>query len=128
MALADEALSDAAAARERGSERNCMNRCYYAAFYAASGLLTVRGLHSSKHRGVLSLFDRELVLSGEMSRNTAARCTGFSSGAAMRTMTSTARSLARRPQKLFGRLSAWFVMRGRCLSARLGSKPHAFST
>jgi hypothetical protein len=68
MELADQALSDARAAEERGSFRNCLNRSYYAAFYAASALITTRGLHSSKHRGVLSHFDKEFVLSGQMQR------------------------------------------------------------
>jgi uncharacterized protein (UPF0332 family) len=68
MELADEALADARAAKDRGSGRNCLNRAYYAAFYAASALLTARDLHSSKHHGVLSLFDREFVLKDLMSR------------------------------------------------------------
>ncbi len=50
MELAEEALLDASAALERGSHRNCLNRAYYAAFYAASALITVRSLHSSKHQ------------------------------------------------------------------------------
>ncbi len=66
--LAEEVLADARAAHERDSRRTSLNRSYYAAFYAVSALLTARGLHSSKHRGVLSLFDREFVLTGEMSR------------------------------------------------------------
>jgi len=69
MELADEALGDARAAHQRHSLRAALNRAYYAAFYAASALLTARGLHSAKHRGVLSLFDREFVLTGEMSRH-----------------------------------------------------------
>lgn len=68
MALAAEALEDARAAAERGSDRNCLNRSYYAAFYAASALITARDFHSSKHRGVLSIFDREFVLKDLMSR------------------------------------------------------------
>ncbi len=68
MELADEALADASAARKRDSRRASLNRAYYAAFYAASALITVLGLYSSKHQGILSFFDRELVLAGHMDR------------------------------------------------------------
>lgn len=68
MQLADETLLDAAASLDRDSRRACLNRAYYAAFYAASALITVLGLHSSKHQGVLSFFDREIVLAGHMKR------------------------------------------------------------
>jgi len=67
MELAEQALSDAAMAQECGSHRNCLNRAYYAVFYAASALITMRELHSSKHRGVLSFLDREFVLTDQMS-------------------------------------------------------------
>lgn len=41
-----------------------VNRFYYAAFYAARALLAVRELDSSKHSGVISLFQKEFVKSG----------------------------------------------------------------
>jgi uncharacterized protein (UPF0332 family) len=45
--------------------RDAINRAYYAMFYAALGLLTARQLGSSKHAGVLSLFGRHFVNTGE---------------------------------------------------------------
>lgn len=38
-----------------------MNRFYYAAFYAARALLALKQLDSSKHSGVISLFQRHFV-------------------------------------------------------------------
>ena len=50
-----------------------MNRAYYAMFYAVLALLQNVGMASSKHAGVISLFDKEFVHAGkfptEMSRS-----------------------------------------------------------
>jgi uncharacterized protein (UPF0332 family) len=39
----------------------CINRLYYACFYAVSALLAQEDLHSSKHSGVRSLFNLHFV-------------------------------------------------------------------
>ena len=41
---------------------------YYSMFYAVSGLLVTRGLSSSKHSGVLSIFNREIVNKGHLEK------------------------------------------------------------
>jgi uncharacterized protein (UPF0332 family) len=41
-----------------------VNRFYYAAFYAARALLAVRDLDSSRHSGVISLFQAQFVKPG----------------------------------------------------------------
>jgi len=41
-----------------------VNRLYYACFYAVTALLETRRLGSSKHSGVLSLFNRHFVKTG----------------------------------------------------------------
>lgn len=41
-----------------------VNRIYYAMFYAVNALLITKGLSSSKHTGILSLFNREFVKKG----------------------------------------------------------------
>lgn len=46
----------------------CVNRLYYACFYAVSALLLNRGLSSSKHTGVRSLFNLHFVKTEEVSR------------------------------------------------------------
>ncbi len=51
--------------------RDAINRAYYAMFYAALGLLAARQLGTSKHSGVLSLFGRHFVKSGQFASDTA---------------------------------------------------------
>jgi uncharacterized protein (UPF0332 family) len=41
-----------------------LNRFYYAAFYAARALLVLRELDSSRHSGVISLFQAQFVKPG----------------------------------------------------------------
>jgi hypothetical protein len=61
-------LADAQALLARGSTASAINRAYYAAFYAARALLATSGLDSSKHSGVLALFDRHFVLGSLIAR------------------------------------------------------------
>ena len=59
---AKEALRDAQMLYEQnGAPRSAVNRAYYAMFYAVLGLLITIDLGSSKHRGVIALFDQEFV-------------------------------------------------------------------
>jgi uncharacterized protein (UPF0332 family) len=51
-----------------GTVGSIINRSYYAMFYAALAALQTVGKAPSKHAGVLSLFNREFVLTGNMSR------------------------------------------------------------
>ncbi|MDI6735160.1 MAG: HEPN domain-containing protein [bacterium] len=43
-----------------------VNRAYYSMFYASIAILLTKGLGSSKHKGVLSLFDKEFVKLNEV--------------------------------------------------------------
>jgi len=54
MARARETLEDARILAEKGRWNACVNRLYYACFYAVSALLVRDGLSSSKHAGVRS--------------------------------------------------------------------------
>ncbi len=66
----DQAAETLAAARElsaAGHYRDAVNRAYYAMFYCALALLASKGLGASKHSGVLSLFNRYFVKTGEFS-------------------------------------------------------------
>lgn len=72
---ARETLTDARSLLENdGTTRTVINRAYYATFYAVLALFIKNGtdLRSSKHTGIIALFDREFVHSGkiavEMSR------------------------------------------------------------
>lgn len=51
----------------------CVNRLYYACFYAVSALLLKHGLSSSKHTGVRGLFNKHFVRPRIISRDLA-RC------------------------------------------------------
>jgi uncharacterized protein (UPF0332 family) len=65
---ADETLREAEILLAQSAFRGSVNRSYYAMFYAVSGLLATRGLGTSKHSGVISLFDREFVKTGVLSK------------------------------------------------------------
>lgn len=43
-----------------------VNRCYYAAFYAANALLATIGEAHSKHSGVISVFRQRFIKTGEL--------------------------------------------------------------
>ncbi len=64
---AREALADARLLATAKSWNSCVNRLYYACFYAVSALFLHRGLSSTKHSGIRSLFNRHLVKTGEVS-------------------------------------------------------------
>jgi len=65
---AKESLEEARLLYEKGSFKGTVNRAYYTMFYAASSLLALRGLGSSKHSGVISLFNKEFVKTGIVSK------------------------------------------------------------
>ncbi len=48
----------------KASLESVVNRIYYSAFYAVNALLIAKGLSSSKHSGVRSLFNKEVVKNG----------------------------------------------------------------
>ena len=45
-----------------------INRIYYAMFYAINALLILEGYSSSKHSGVMSLFNKHFVRTGKVSK------------------------------------------------------------
>jgi len=57
-----DALDEARTLYEHNqSPRSVVNRSYYAMFYAALALLITVDRGSSKHRGVIALFDKEFI-------------------------------------------------------------------
>ncbi|TVQ23093.1 MAG: HEPN domain-containing protein [Leptolyngbya sp. DLM2.Bin15] len=64
LSEADETLREAEILLAQSAFRGSVNRSYYAMFYAVAGLLATQGLGTSKHSGVISLFDREFVKTG----------------------------------------------------------------
>lgn len=73
LSEAAETLREAELLLRQSGFRGSINRSYYAMFYALLGLLATQGLGTSKHSGVISLFDRNFVKTGifpkELSRS-----------------------------------------------------------
>ncbi|MFA6076217.1 MAG: HEPN domain-containing protein [Negativicutes bacterium] len=61
---AKETLDDARLLYEHGKYRSAVNRIYYGCFYEVVALLLTHNLSSSKHGGIMGLFNREFVNSG----------------------------------------------------------------
>jgi len=68
---ARETLEDARILAKAGRWNPCVNRLYYACFYAVSALLVQEGLSSSKHAGVRSLFNQYFVKTSKVSKEKA---------------------------------------------------------
>ncbi|MGI0483517.1 HEPN domain-containing protein [Geminocystis sp. CENA526] len=68
LSQADETLTEAKLLLKELKIRGTINRSYYAMFYAVMGLLATRNLGTSKHSGVISLFDKEFVKTGIFSK------------------------------------------------------------
>jgi hypothetical protein len=61
---ARESLAAARDEAQAGREAFAVNRCYYAAFYAASAVLLARGRRFVKHSGLRAAIHRDLVKPG----------------------------------------------------------------
>ena len=66
-----EALEDARILAGASRWNTCVNRLYYACFYAVSALLIQHGLSSSKHTGIRSLFNRHYIKTGKVAKEMA---------------------------------------------------------
>jgi uncharacterized protein (UPF0332 family) len=71
VARANETLEDARILANAGRWNACVNRLYYACFYAVSALLVRDGLSSSKHAGIRGLFNRQYVKTGKIPKDLA---------------------------------------------------------
>ncbi len=58
---ARETMKEARLMIDSGFFNAAVNRLYYACFYAVSAILLTKNLVSSKHRGVLALFNQNFV-------------------------------------------------------------------
>ena len=72
LRCSEESLEEARVMAKTSHWRGCVNRLYYSCFYAVLALLMTRGLSSSKHTGVRSLFNRHFVKPGTVSKNAGA--------------------------------------------------------
>ena len=64
LARAREALEEAALLAAGNKWNGALNRVYYAAFYAARALLALKRLDSSRHSGVIAMFQEHFVRTG----------------------------------------------------------------
>jgi len=58
MKKASDTLEAARLLIGKGNTISTVNRIYYAVFYAVSAVLLSRGFSSSKHSGIISLFNK----------------------------------------------------------------------
>ena len=61
---AKQSLKDAKIMFSKASLFSTVNRIYYSIFYEVTALLLIKGLSSSKHSGVRSIFNRKFVKIG----------------------------------------------------------------
>lgn len=71
MDRANETLEDARILANAGRWNACVNRLYYACFYAVSALLVLHDLSSSRHAGVRSIFNKHYVKTGKIKKELA---------------------------------------------------------
>jgi uncharacterized protein (UPF0332 family) len=65
---ARETLDEAQLLLEAGHANACVNRLYYACFYAVSALLLTRDISTSKHSYARSLLHRDYIKPGRVSK------------------------------------------------------------
>jgi uncharacterized protein len=68
---AQETLEDAQILARAERWQPCVNRLYFACFYAVSALLFQHDYSSPKHTGVRSLFNQHFVMTGKVPKNLA---------------------------------------------------------
>ena len=67
LSRAQDAFAEGDYLLTKNAFMGAVNRFYYSAFYAARALLAIRELDSSRHSGVISLFQKHFVKSGLVS-------------------------------------------------------------
>jgi len=65
---ARETLEEARVLLETGHANACVNRLYYACFYAVSALLLTRSISTSKHSQVRALLHRDYIKPGHIAK------------------------------------------------------------
>ena len=68
MERARETMEEAELLLEAGHANTCVNRLYYACFYAVSALLMTRNISTSKHSHVRALLHRDYAKPGYISK------------------------------------------------------------
>ncbi len=69
LSRTEETLEEAGVMLQTDHSHGAANRIYYACFYAVTALLLTRNLSSSKHRGVMALFNQHFIKPGLISKD-----------------------------------------------------------
>ena len=64
LSLAQETLANAKLCMDNQFYRDCINRSYYAAFYAVKAVLALDNIDFKRHKDVVATFNRDYVASG----------------------------------------------------------------
>ncbi len=64
----NEAFEDALLLQKAERYNSTVNRLYYSAFYAVSGLLLKEGIYSKTHSGLKSKFNEQIIHEGKLGR------------------------------------------------------------
>lgn len=66
---AEETYADAKLLAGNKSWNSCVNRLYYSCFYTVSALLIKNGLEAKSHNGIRTLFFKEFIKTGKLSKD-----------------------------------------------------------
>lgn len=61
-------FNDAVILAENKSWNSCVNRLYYASFYAVTALLISKEIEAKTHNGVKTIFFKEFILTGKIEK------------------------------------------------------------
>lgn len=65
--LAEETYRNAQMCFDNGFYRDCINRSYYAVFYAVRAVLALENVDFKRHKDVVAYFNKEFVATGKFS-------------------------------------------------------------
>ncbi|MBS1529856.1 MAG: HEPN domain-containing protein [Bacteroidetes bacterium] len=68
LSKADEAFHDAELLAENNSWNSCINRLYYACYYAVSALLLKNGISTHTHAGLKTQFNQHFVKANKIDK------------------------------------------------------------
>lgn len=69
LSLAEETLANAKLCMDNQFYRDCINRSYYAAFYAIKAVLAIESIDFKRHKDAVGYFNKNYVATGIFSRD-----------------------------------------------------------
>ena len=68
MEQSEETMKAAKICLDNKLLKDCINRCYYVAFYAIKAVLAIEGIDFKRHKDAVAYFNKTYVASGKFSR------------------------------------------------------------